>query len=239
MNAATHGSESRAALVIPALNEEPVIASTLRAIPPGLFDVVIVADNGSTDRTGEIARAEGAIVVKEPERGYGAACQRGIAALPPEVSVVVFMQADGSENPAEAVRLLRPIYDGAADLVIGSRALGELEPGAMELHQRFGNRLATFLVGLLYGHRYTDLGPFRAIRREALRRLRMRDRGYGWTVEMQVRAIQCGLRIREVPVSYRNRRAGRGKISASLKASIQAGVKIIWTVFRLVIDGRR
>jgi len=239
MNAATHGSESRAALVIPALNEEPVIASTLRAIPPGLFDVVIVADNGSTDRTGEIARAEGAIVVKEPERGYGAACQRGIAALPPEVSVVVFMQADGSENPAEAARLLRPIYDGAADLVIGSRALGELEPGAMELHQRFGNRLATFLVGLLYGHRYTDLGPFRAIRREALRRLRMRDRGYGWTVEMQVRAIQCGLRIREVPVSYRNRRAGRGKISASLKASIQAGVKIIWTVFRLVIDGRR
>ena len=239
MNAATHGSESRAALVIPALNEEPVIASTLRAIPPGLFDVVIVADNGSTDRTGEIARAEGAIVVKEPERGYGAACQRGIAALPPEVSVVVFMQADGSENPAEAVRLLRPIYDGAADLVIGSRALGELEPGAMELHQRFGNRLATFLVGLLYGHRYTDLGPFRAIRREALMRLRMRDRGYGWTVEMQVRAIQCGLRIREVPVSYRNRRAGRGKISASLKASIQAGVKIIWTVFRLVIDGRR
>lgn len=239
MTPATHPSGSRAALIIPALNEEPVIASTLRGIPRSLFHVVIVADNGSTDRTGDIARAEGAVVVREPERGYGAACQRGVAALPPEIGAVVFMQADGSEDAREAGLLLQPIDEDDADLVIGSRTLGAVEAGALELHQRFGNWLATFLIRLIYGHRYTDLGPFRAIRREALERLRMRDRGYGWTVEMQVRAVQHGLRIREVPVSYGNRRAGQGKVSASIKASILAGVKIIWTIFRLAFDKRK
>lgn len=224
------------ALIIPALNEEAVIASTLRSIPPSLFHTVIVADNGSTDRTGEIARAEGATVVREPERGYGAACLAAIAALPPEVNVIVFMQADGSEDPREAALLLKPIDDGRADMVIGSRAMGQAEPGALEPHQRFGNWLATFLVRLIYGHRYSDLGPFRAIRREALERLRMRDRNYGWTIEMQVRALQHGLRVAEVPVTYGNRRAGQGKVSASLRASILAGAKIIWTVFRLAMD---
>ncbi len=123
-------------------------------------------------------------------------------------------------------------------MVIGSRALGEVEPGALEPHQRFGNWLATFLIRVIYGHRYTDLGPFRAIKREALERIGMRDRNYGWTIEMQIRALQHGLRVAEVPVSYGNRRAGEGKVSANLRASIQAGVKIIWTVFKLAAERR-
>jgi glycosyltransferase involved in cell wall biosynthesis len=227
------------ALIIPALNEEAVIGATLRTIPPGLFRTVIVADNGSTDRTGEIAAAGGALVVREPERGYGAACLAAIAALPPEIDTVVFMQADGSEDPAEAVHLFKPIDEGRAEMVIGSRVLGDVEPGALEPHQRFGNWLATFLMRVVYRHRYTDLGPFRAITRDALTRLRMRDRNYGWTIEMQIRALQHGLKIVEVPVPYGNRRAGEGKVSANMKASIQAGIKIIWTVFRLAIDRPR
>ncbi len=229
----------RAALVIPALNEEDVIGGTLERIPEGLFDMVIVADNGSTDRTAEIARSQGATVVYEPRRGYGAACLAAIAALPAEVECVAFMQADGSEEPGEAVKLLEPIAQREADLVIGSRVLGTAEPGALGLHQRFGNRLATFLIRLLYGRRYTDLGPFRAVRRDALERLGMADRGYGWTVEMQVRALQQGLRVLEVPVSYGRRRAGSGKVSGSLKASVLAGAKILTTIVRLHLSGGR
>ena len=234
-------SRCRAALIIPALNEEEAIGATLARVPPGLFDCVIVADNGSTDRTAEVARAHGARVVQEPRRGYGAACLAAIAALPAEVECVVFLQADGSEDPAEAARLLEPIARGEADLVIGSRVLGSAEPGALAPHQRFGNRLATFLIRLLYGRRYTDLGPFRAIRRNALERLRMRDRGYGWTVEMQVRALEEGLRVVERPVSYGRRRAGTGKVSGSWKASLAAGAKILATIARLYLrrGGRR
>ncbi len=239
MNLPNSSTAVEAALIIPALNEEEVIGSTLREIPPGLFHTVIVADNGSTDRTAAIARAEGATVVHEPERGYGAACLKALATLGPETDVVVFMQADGSENPAEAKLLLHPILEGRADMVLGSRTLGVTEPGALEPHQRFGNRLTTFLVRLIYRHRYTDLGPFRAIRREALDLLDMRDRGYGWTIEMQVRALQHGLRVIEVPVSYGNRRAGSGKVSASWKASILAGTRILWTVFRLAFSEPR
>ncbi len=221
------------ALIIPALNEEEVIGSTLNSVPGDLFHAVLVADNGSTDRTGDIARGWGAIVVREPERGYGAACLKAIAALPGEIDTVVFLQADGSEDPGEARRLLEPIAEGRAELVIGSRVLGAAEPGSLEPHQRFGNWLATSLIRLFHGHRYTDLGPFRAIRRESLDRLGMRDRNYGWTVEMQIRALQRGLRILEVPVSYRNRRAGEGKVSATLRGSLMAGFKILWTVIRL------
>ncbi len=226
----------KAALIIPALNEEAVIGTTLQRVPLGLFRTVIVADNGSTDRTGEIARAKGAIVAREPERGYGAACLRAIAALPPEIEVVAFMQADGSEDPNEAALLLGPIEENRADLVLGSRTLGEAEPGSLEPLQRLGNWLVTVLVALVYGHRFTDLGPFRAIRRDALERLRMGDRNYGWTVEMQVRALRHGLRILEVPVSYGHRRGGQGKVSASLTTSVRAGLKILWTIFRLLFD---
>jgi glycosyltransferase involved in cell wall biosynthesis len=222
-----------AALIIPALNEEPVIATTLRAIPPGVFRLVIVADNGSQDRTVEVARACGATVVVEPERGYGAACLRALAALPPEIDAIVFLQADLSEDPTEAPALLRPIERGEADLVLGSRVLRRAEEGALLPHQAFGNRLATTLIRLLYGHRYTDLCGFRAIRRDALERLLMQDRNYGWTVEMQVRALEQGLRVLEVPVSYRKRAAGVNKVSGNLTASLRAGWIIVKTIFGL------
>ena len=223
----------RTALIIPALNEEPVLARTLRAVPSDLYEAVIVADNGSTDRTSEVARESGAAVVHEPERGYGAACLRAIAALPAGINVVVFMQADLSEVPAEARLLIAPIARGEADLVLGSRTLGKAEPGALLPHQLFGNWLATLLIRVLYGHRYTDIGGYRAIQREALERLRMQDRSYGWTIEMQVRALQCGLRIVEVPVAYRCRVAGVNKISGNLRASLHAGRVIISTIIRL------
>ena len=219
------------ALIVPALNEEPVIGQMLDAIPESMYRLIIVADNGSTDRTAEIARARGATVVHEPERGYGAACLRAIAALPPEIDTVVFMQADLSEDPAEAGRLLLELQ--AYDLVLGSRTLGDADPGSLLPHQQFGNWVATTLIRLFYGHRYTDLGPFRAIRRDALNRLNMRDRNYGWTIEMQVRAIEDGLRIIEVPVRYRNRAAGINKVSGNAKASLMAGYKITVTVLKL------
>jgi glycosyltransferase involved in cell wall biosynthesis len=224
---------NRAALIIPALDEEPAIGQTLDRVPRDLYCAIIVADNGSRDRTAEIARAHGASVVCEPERGYGAACLRAISALHPNVEAVVFMDADASDDPAEAVMLLQPIYEGRADLVIGSRTLGQAEKGALEPHQVLGNRLATGIIRAFYGHRYTDLGPFRAIRAEALEKLDMRDRSYGWTIEMQIKALRHKLRVVEVPVSYR-RRVGVSKISGNWRASIAAGVKIIWTAFRLM-----
>ncbi len=230
--------QSTAALIIPALNEAEVIGAMLRAIPAGVFAVVIVADNGSTDNTGEIARRAGATVVREPVRGYGAACLRALTALPEGTKAVAFMQADGSEDAREAARLLSPIYEGRADLVIGSRTLGQVEPGALLPHQAFGNWLTMALIRILYRRRFTDLGPFRAISTEALDRLRMTDRGYGWTVEMQVRALQEGLRITEVPVSYRRRIAGQNKVSGNVVNSVRAGMKILWTVVLLSMRKR-
>jgi len=224
---------NRAALIIPALDEEPAIGQTLDRVPRDLYCAIIVADNGSRDRTAQIARAHGATVVSELERGYGAACLRAISVLPPNVDAVVFMDADASDDPAEAVLLLQPIYQGRADLVIGSRTLGKAEKGALEPHQVLGNRLATGIIRAFYGHRYTDLGPFRAIRTEALHKLAMRDRNYGWTIEMQIKALRHKLRVLEVPVSYR-RRVGVSKISGNWRASIAAGVKITWTAFRLM-----
>lgn len=222
-----------AALIIPSLNEEPVIAATLARVPHALFALVIVADNGSTDRTAEVARAAGATVTRASQRGYGAACLAAIDELPANIGVVCFLQADGSEDPAEAARLLAPIREGRADLVIGSRVLGGAAAGALLPHQIFGNALATRMIRLLYGHRYTDLGPFRAIRVDALRTLRMQSRTFGWTVEMQVRALEERLHVVEVPVSYSLRRAGENKISGNLRASLRAGSVILTTVLRL------
>ncbi len=220
-----------AVLIIPALNEAPAIGLTLKRVPQGLYQQIIVSDNGSTDRTAEIARQAGATVVSEPQRGYGSACLRALASLPPETDSVVFMDADSSDDPSEAVTLLEPIFNGRADFVLGSRTLGKAEKGSLQPHQRFGNELATFLIRLLFGHRYTDLGPFRAIRLDALQKLDMQDRNYGWTIEMQIKAVQHKLRIEEIPVSYRNR-IGVSKVSGNLKASVMAGIKILWTVFR-------
>jgi glycosyltransferase involved in cell wall biosynthesis len=204
---------------------------TLAQVPRELYQQIIVADNGSRDRTAEIARQAGATVVTEPERGYGAACLRALASLPPHTDLVVFMDADSSDDPREAASLLEPILKGRADFVLGSRTLGKAEKGALQPHQRLGNALATFLIRVLFGHRYTDLGPFRAIRLDALRKLDMRDRNFGWTIEMQIKAIRQNLRIEEVPVSYGNR-IGVSKVSGNVKASVLAGIKILWTVFR-------
>jgi glycosyltransferase involved in cell wall biosynthesis len=177
-------------------------------------------------------------VVYEPRRGYGAACLAGIARLdrdPPDV--VAFMDADGSDDPSDLPALLAPILDTRADLVIGSRVLGAREPGSLTTVQAFGNRLATFLLGLSYGGRFTDLGPFRAIRWAALTSLAMRDRDYGWTVEMQARALRSGLRCVEVPVRYRRRSAGRSKVSGTLRGVIGAGSKILFTIARVRLGG--
>ncbi len=224
---------ARAALIIPALNEEASIGQVLAEIPVGLYLQILVADNGSTDATAAVARAHGATVVHEARRGYGSACLRAIGSLDKTADVVVFMDADSSDVPVEAASLLRPIVEDRADLVIGSRALGASVPGSLALHQRFGNWLATALIRIFYRHRYTDLGPFRAIRASSLRQLDMRDRDYGWTIEMQIKAIRKGLRVVEVPVSYR-KRIGESKISGSFGASLAAGAKILWKVFRLV-----
>lgn len=220
----------RVAAVIPALNEESSVGLVLGELPRSLVERAVVCDNGSTDGTAGAARQAGAIVVREPRRGYGAACLRALAELeadPPEI--VLFLDADRSDDASEAGALLAPILDGRADLVIGSRALGTAEPGSLTPAQRFGNRLAAALLRTFYGVRATDLGPFRAIRWDALRSLEMRDRDFGWTIEMQVKAARRGLRTLEVPVRYR-KRIGRSKISGTIRGTILAGGKILGTI---------
>ncbi len=216
--------------VIPALDEAEAIGDVLDAIPRPPVRRVVVCDNGSRDRTADVARAHGADVVSEPLRGYGAACLRGLAELasdPPDV--VLFLDADRSDDPSEAIEIVRPILEGRADLVIGSRTLGKREPGAMTPQARFGNWLASGLLRALYGVRSTDLGPFRAIAYRPLLALGMRDLDFGWTVEMQVKGARAGLRSEEVAVSYR-RRVGRSKISGTLSGTVRAGVKILGTI---------
>ena len=217
--------------VIPALNEEASIGLVLRDLPRERLRDVVVVDNGSHDATAERAAAAGARVVREPRRGYGAACLAGIAALAPDGDVVLFLDADYSDHPEEAVLLLAPIERGLADLVIGSRRLGTAEPGALLPQARFGNAFACLLMRLLFGHRYTDLGPFRAITRAALARIGMVDTNFGWTVEMQLKALHHRLRVVEVPVSYR-RRKGVSKITGTVSGTLCAGWKILWTIFR-------
>jgi glycosyltransferase involved in cell wall biosynthesis len=219
------------AIVIPALDEEDAIGSLLGEIDRGLVRDVIVGDNGSRDATAEVARRGGAVVVPVMERGYGAACAGALAVLPDDVELVVFMDADGSDDPAELAKLIEPVVAGRAELVIGSRALGTIEKGALTPQQRFGNWLATRLIAVLYHHRYTDLGPFRAIRRDLLDVIDMQDRRFGWTVEMQVRALQLGARVVEVPVCYR-KRVGRSKISGTVTGVIKAGWWILYTIFK-------
>ena len=221
-------------LIIPALNEEAAIGKVLSELPRDLYSQVLVADNGSTDGTAAVAEANGATVVREPRRGYWSACLAAIAHLDPGAEIVVFMDADSSDVPAEARSLVEPIMAGQADLVIGSRVLGRAERGALQPHQRFGNLLATSLLRLLYGgFPFTDLGPFRAVRASSLRALEMQDRAYGWTVEMQAKALRSKLRIAEAPVSYRRRVGGQSKVSGNLRASFAAGKTIIATILRL------
>ena len=220
------------ACIVPALNEQQALPLVLREIPRPPVRRVIVADNGSTDRTAEVARKNGAEVVHEPERGYGAACLKALAHLaadPPDV--VVFLDGDYSDHPDELPSLIDPILAGDADMVIGSRARGRQERGALSAQQRVGNAIACRALRLFYGVRYTDLGPFRAIRWRTLQALQMQDRNYGWTVEMQIKAAQQGIAYREVPVSYRER-IGVSKVSRTVRGSVGAGVKILWLLGR-------
>ncbi len=228
-----HGS--KISVIIPVLNEERSIGQVLAAIPEWADDV-IVADNGSADRTVEVAQAAGARVVHEPRRGYGSACLAGIAALD-EPDVVVFLDGDFSDYPEEMDRLVDPIANDEADLVIGSRTRGTRERGALTPQARFGNWLSCALIRLFWRTTYTDLGPFRAVRYSSLLALRMADRDFGWTVEMQIKAAQQRIRILEVPVQYR-RRIGKSKISGTGRGVVKAATKILFTVFKLAIRGR-
>lgn len=223
-------------VVIPALNEEGAIGRVLDAIPKWVRQAIVV-DNGSTDRTAEVARAHGAKVIVEPNRGYGAACLAGMAAVG-DADIIVFLDADFSDHPDEMERLVAPIREDRADLVVGSRTEGRCQAGALSLAQRFGNSIACRLIQFIWGVRFTDLGPFRAIRRSSLEQLHMDDRGYGWTVQMQVRAARLGLRVAEVPVSYR-RRIGRSKISGTVRGAVKAGTKILFTIWRESFQRRR
>lgn len=220
---------TRVAVVIPALDEEESIGLVVSELPP-LADEVIVVDNGSRDRTADVARAAGARVVSAPRRGYGEACLGGIAAAA-GAEVIAFVDGDHSDSPEQLERIVDPILRGEADLVIGSRALGHRSPGARPWHAVAGTHLCVALMNRLVGTRATDLGPFRAIRADALRRLDMRDRGFGWTVEMQVKACRLGLRVLEVPVDSRPR-IGRSKISGTLSGSVRAGAAILRMIAR-------
>jgi glycosyltransferase involved in cell wall biosynthesis len=221
--------EPRVAVIIPALDEEAAIGLVLGELPPLALEVIVV-DNGSSDRTGEIAQAAGARVVREPRKGYGQACLAGIAAAP-GADVLAFLDGDHSDYPAQLVDVLSPILAGQADLVIGSRRLGRRAPGAHPWHAVLGTRVCVGLMNLFIGTRATDLGPFRAITSPALGRLGMRDRSFGWTVEMQVRAARQGLRVVEVPVDYRPR-IGRSKVSGTLSGTFRAAAKILGIIAR-------
>ncbi|MGB8221642.1 MAG: glycosyltransferase family 2 protein [Polyangiales bacterium] len=219
-------------VIIPALNEEKALPRVLAEIPRPPVRRIIVADNGSTDRTAAVAEEHGAEVVREPERGYGAACLRALAQLagdPPDI--VVFLDGDYSDHPAELLSLIDPIAAGHADMVIGSRVRGHSERGALSPQQRVGNAIACTALRLFYGVHYTDLGPFRAVRWETLQELAMVDRNFGWTVEMQIKAAKRGVPYREVPVSYR-RRIGVSKVSGTFRGSLSAGAKILWLLGR-------
>lgn len=235
----------RVGLIIPALNEEEALPHVLVDLPRESVNVLVVVDNGSRDRTAEVARRRGALVVREERRGYGEACQAGIAVLlgeripdppdrPPEPlaerDVIAFLDADHADFPAELLLLLEPLRSERAELVIGSRVLGGAGLRALLPQAWFGNRLACLLMRALFGARYTDLGPFRAIRVGALRHLEMRDRDFGWTVEMQLKARVARLRVVEVPVRYRQR-IGASKITGTFSGTLGAGWKILgWIV---------
>lgn len=229
-------SDPRIYVIIPAFNEENGVGQVLSEIPEGLVTEVVVVNNASTDDTERVAKAGGATVLREPVSGYGRACLKGIAYVKeatPTPEVIVFLDADHSDYPEEMIDLVQPILQDKADIVIGSRVLGQKETGSMTPQQIFGNWLATRLLKLFYGVKFTDLGPFRAIRFSSLIEMNMQDKTYGWTVEMQLKAAKMKMRCLEVPVRYR-KRIGFSKISGTLKGTVLAGYKILYTIFKYV-----
>ena len=221
-------------VVIPALNEAESIAAVVREMPWALIHECIVVDNGSTDATAAEASAAGARVVAASQRGYGRACAAGAAAA--EGDILVFMDGDGSDVPAEMEQLLQPIVTGECDFVIGSRMRGTREPGSLQISQIFAGWMAGILLRLLYHVRYTDMGPFRAITRQALERLHMREETYGWNLEMQMRAARSGLRVLELPVAYRRRTGGQSKIAGNFFGSVKAAARIVATFARVATE---
>ncbi len=227
-------------VIIPALNEEEPIADVVREVAATKIPAeIIVVDNGSSDRTAERAREAGARVVTEPVPGYGRACMAGMRALSPEYEIVVFLDGDGSDCPQFMNQLVDPIVAGTHDFVIGSRTLGQREPGSMNFQQILAGRIAGLVLRLLYGVRYTDMCPFRAIRRDALEKLGMREPTYGWNLEMQMKAARSGLRILEIPVNHRQRAGGESKVSGTLRGTFIAGTRIIATLIRIALEGKR
>jgi glycosyltransferase involved in cell wall biosynthesis len=220
-------------VIIPAYNEEASLPHVLNDLPKDRLHQVIVVDNRSTDRTSEVARENGATVVFEKRQGYGQACLSGMAALD-HPDIVVFLDGDYSDFPEEIDLLLEPILKDEADFIVGSRMILKESRKALLPQARYGNQLAVFLIRLFFGHQFTDLGPFRAIRYESLRAIGMRDRNFGWTVEMQIKAVKKGLHIREVPVRYRAR-IGVSKITGTVSGTLKAGTKIIYTIFKYLI----
>ncbi|HEV8618031.1 MAG TPA: glycosyltransferase family 2 protein [Candidatus Udaeobacter sp.] len=229
---------SAISVIIPALNEEEPIAGVVREVAATKIPAdIIVVDNASTDRTAERAREAGARVVRAP-RGYGRACAAGVAALRPECDIVVFLDGDGSDCPEFMDQLVDPIAAGTHDFVIGSRTRGQREPGSMNFQQILAGRIAGMVMRLLYGVRYTDMCPFRAIRHDALERLGMREQTYGWNLEMQMKAARAGMRILEIPVNHRRRAGGESKVSGTVRGTFIAGTRIMATLLRIATKGK-
>lgn len=223
-------------VIIPAYNEEKSIAKVIQDIPEGLVRNVVVCNNNSTDNTKVVAQSAGAIVVDQSQKGYGIACLTAmdyIAKLETQPDIIVFIDGDYSDYPQEMPQLISPITNEGMDLVIGSRALGDMERGAMTPQQVFGNWLATNLIKMIYGYEFTDLGPFRAVRYDKLMEIDMKDQDFGWTVEMQVKAAKMKMKCTEVAASYK-KRIGVSKVSGTVKGTFMAGYKILWTIFKLI-----
>ncbi len=226
-------------VVIAALNEEEAIGKVINDVPRQIADEIIVVDNGSTDHTAEVATAAGARVVTEPQRGYGRAFRAGVRSLSADCEIIVFLDGDGSDYPEMMNRLVEPIIKGTHDFVISSRTRGRRERGSMNWHQVFAGYMVGFFLRLLYGVRSTDMGPFRAIGRDALERFNMREETYGWPLEMQMKAARAGLRILEVPVDYRRRAGGQSKIAGTVFGSIRAAARILFTLARIAVRRQR
>jgi len=227
----------RVSVIIPAYNEEASIGLVLRDLPKESLHEIIVVDNASTDNTSVTASKEGARVVSELRRGYGSACLKGISELD-DPDIVVFLDGDYSDYPEEIESLIEPIIKDEADFVLGSRMILDESRSALLPQARYGNKLAVFLIKLFFRREYSDLGPFRAIRNKSLKALKMEDVNFGWTVEMQIKASLAGLRIKEIPVRYRDR-IGVSKITGTVSGTVKAGVKIIYTIFKYGWSGKK